>query len=332
MNRFLSLLLAAASLATAPIAISAAKVSQTGYIVDNQCVNLCRATTSDTPCTPDKANVFYSPQKHAGWCLLLQVCVDSGYSLVSEHPVGEDGRHSILLELVGNESQAAAVSYIEAGTRGSFPKVTVVYEEQFSEVAEDGVLKVSNATIGDPWDPAIASLVGTDAVTDYWSGATTSQMVCREASEASIEGNNYCYRSDVLVTMDGEKIVVESNGCPDHFNMQGSNGTVAHVQEDLNFGWEDGTAVDGGCGGSCGCGSCGCGSCGGCACACACASCGSSCYCNACGSCAEACKGDCGANPCGGDSCGACGGKGKVLLRAHDAFFLLRILTFHLRA
>ena len=92
------------------IASTASAAQFEGYVMDNQCVELCKETTSDSPCTPDTSNAFYSPQRHTGWCLQLQVCIDSGYSLMSLEP-DESGRHSILMAFAGDESQQAVLDY-----------------------------------------------------------------------------------------------------------------------------------------------------------------------------------------------------------------------------
>ena len=92
------------------IASTASAAHFEGYIMDNQCVGLCRDTTSDTPCTPDGSNAFYSPQRHTGWCLQLPICIESEYSLMSLEP-DESGRHSILMAFAGEESQQAVLDY-----------------------------------------------------------------------------------------------------------------------------------------------------------------------------------------------------------------------------
>lgn len=132
-----------------------------------------------------------------------------------------------MLGLEGETSQAAALSYIESGTKGPFPIVTVVYEENSTDP-----LQVFNATIVDPWDEL--AFPNSTTPPKYWSGADTTQQVCQDSSQADVATNNYCFRSDVAVSshpVSGD-IVIESNGCPDHANMMGSNGTIPHLQPD----------------------------------------------------------------------------------------------------
>jgi hypothetical protein len=86
---------------------AAAKVRMTGYLMDNRCIELCVTADPALPCTPDGAHAFYTPQIHTGFCLLLPVCVNSGYSLMSEFPTEPDGRHAVLLNLAGNTSQVS---------------------------------------------------------------------------------------------------------------------------------------------------------------------------------------------------------------------------------
>ena len=270
--------------------IAAEMTMMTGYIMDNLCMNNCENAEPFASCTPDGSNAFYNPQDHTGWCLLLSFCVDSGYSLMSEFPTEEDGRHSVLLTLVGDASQEAALSYIEASTvaqkstdRLPFPKVTIVYDEELAAAGDNGILQVMNATVVDPWEG-----------TEYFSGANTTQILCPDSNSPDVEANNLCFRSDVVVSVSDDSFVIESNGCPDHDNMMGSNGTIANFQEDpmmVMLGAEEADACNP-------CGSDACNPCG----SDACNPCGSS----ACGS--DACN-PCGSSPCGSDACGsaACG-------------------------
>lgn len=248
---------ALAGLALIP-AVASEMAMMTGYIMDNQCINLCKDREPFSGCTPDGSNAFYSPQEHTGWCLLLSVCVSSGYTIVSEFPTEEDGRHSILMELAGEASQEAAVSFIKAGTTGAFPRVTVVYDTELTEENEEGMLQVMNATIKDPWD-----VVAEDGM-DYYSGANTTQVLCSDSTSPDILGNNMCFRSDVAVSVQAGSgnIVIESNGCPDHDNMVGSNGTIPNFQEDPTsvMMYEESSSCGGGgcgCGGTCGGNPCG---------------------------------------------------------------------------
>jgi hypothetical protein len=105
-----------------------------GYLIDQQCVDLCVNKTADEPCTADNVNVFYEPQEgHTGGCLLLvPSCVDSGYVLMSKSPRTDDGsgtswKHSVVLDLRNNVSFPTVLEYITAGTRGMFPLVSVEY-------------------------------------------------------------------------------------------------------------------------------------------------------------------------------------------------------------
>ena len=99
--------------------------------------------------------------------------------------------------------------------------VTVVYEDEDFFITSDG-FQVVSASVMDTW-PDDASV---------YSGADTTQEVCADASEADIEINNMCFRSDVLVSKSDAKkmFVIESGGCPDHDNMKGGSGTIANSQ------------------------------------------------------------------------------------------------------
>eukprot|EP00977_Amphora_coffeiformis_P007619 scaffold1684_cov214-Amphora_coffeaeformis.AAC.3 len=273
----------------------------------------CQAATM-TGHIVDKQN----PEDHTGWCLLLPSCVASGYVLMSEETDTEsDGKHKIILDLAG--SQDAVVSYIKAGTNGAFPKVVVEYEDELASDGEFGVLNAINATIRDPW---------WDTDGSYFTGEGTHQVVCVSAADADIDENNLCFRSDVIVSENPNSYVIESNGCPDHANMQGSRGTIANPQGDHSATTSNETGGGGSCGGGCGgCSGCsggGCGS-GGCD-ACSAISTGTcdggcdSCSANSTGTCSgeccsaggEACSanstGTCCGGGCGGACCGGCGG------------------------
>ena len=101
-----------------------------------------------------------------------------------------------ILDLAG--SQDAVVSYLIAGTQGDFPRATVEYEETLQ--GEFGVLNAINATIRDTWDNS------------HYDGANVHQVICEDVSDADIESNNLCFRSDVVVSELGDTYVIESNG------------------------------------------------------------------------------------------------------------------------
>ena len=209
-------------LATAAIAHGA---ELTGYLMDNLCINLCRGTTGPTPCTPDLTNAFYTPEDHTGWCLLLGGCVNSKYALMSETPDG-DGKHTAVLNMTGDAAHAAVVEYIKAttiDTKAQFPLVKIFYDESDLATSDDGTTPVLlNATIADPW-PLDAP---------KYSGAATTYKICVKGSDADIDANNMCFRSDVAVSKFDAKnmIVVQSSGCPDHENMSGGSGKVPNSQ------------------------------------------------------------------------------------------------------
>jgi len=106
--------------------------------------------------------------------------------------------------------------------------VVVSYNETSVDLQADAdpIPQIFDAVISDPW--------GDDD--DVYSGEDTSQKVCSDASEADIESNNYCFRSDVVVKA-GSKgmIVIESNGCPDHDNMLGGSGLISTTQKEPAF-------------------------------------------------------------------------------------------------
>lgn len=184
----------------------AAKESMTGYLIDKQCLTLCTGVNATETCTPDSVNVFYAPQNHTGWCLLLGKCVKSGYVLMADEP-GDDGMHPILLDLAG--SQNAVYDFIKGGTVGAkntfagkepFTLVVVEYEE--TQDGDYGALNVINAIVRDvdDWDSS------------YYKGGDTYQLICEDASEANLGSNNLCFRSDVVVTEAADMYTIESNG------------------------------------------------------------------------------------------------------------------------
>lgn len=90
----------------------------------------------------------------------------------------------------------------------------------------DSIPQIFDAVISDPW--------GDDD--DVYSGEDTSQQLCNDASDADIDSNNYCMRSDVKVKAGSNgMIVVESNGCPDHDNMLGGSGLISTTQKEPAF-------------------------------------------------------------------------------------------------
>ena len=121
--------------------------------------------------------------------------------------------------------------------------MTVVYEDDDFSVTSDGTApQVVSASVMDTW-PDDASV---------YSGADTTQEVCTDASEADIESNNMCFRSDVQVSKSDAKkmFVIESGGCPDHGNMKGGGGTIAIANSQVTPG--SGDVSDCNSGGTCG--------------------------------------------------------------------------------
>ena len=99
---------------------------------------------------------------------------------------------------------------------------TVFDDGQVVSTDENGVPSVSSVISmtyeKDPW---------LEEPEKYFSGAPTTQAVCSKPSDGSIDGNNMCFRSDVVVSEKDDMLVIESNGCPDHVSMTGgSNGTI----------------------------------------------------------------------------------------------------------
>ena len=134
-----------------------------------------------------------------------------GYVLMSEFPVEDDGRHAVVLKLSGEASQNATVEYIQAGSAGDFPKVTVTYDEALATTEVDettgaDVVVAVEATIQDSWEGG-----------DFYSGAPTTQILCEDSTSPDKEANNLCFRSDVVVSSfesNGKnQTVIESSGC-----------------------------------------------------------------------------------------------------------------------
>jgi len=93
-----ALLLGFADTANVPaLAVSISKVGSTalptttttttkrGYLVDLYCVEKCRGDTNrDSKCAPDGSNVWMEPQNHTLGCSLMDICVDSGFAIVTQ--------------------------------------------------------------------------------------------------------------------------------------------------------------------------------------------------------------------------------------------------------
>lgn len=116
-----------------------------------------------------------------------------------------------------------------SGITGEFPRVVATFDDSLLSTDEDGVPSVS----------AVTSLTYEEPPTDpwaenpekYYSGAPTTQDVCMKLSDGDMF-NNMCFRSDVEISEEGDMLVIESNGCPDHMSMTGgSNGTVVNENE-----------------------------------------------------------------------------------------------------
>ena len=219
----LSILLSAAA-AAFPVAEGA---ELTGYLMDRLCAGKFNCPVGKC-FAPDGTNPWYAPQDHTGWCLLLSVCENSGYMLMSKDPTDADGKHSIIANFT-ESSQAAVVEYIRSDVSAngefgvSFPLVTVVHDEGAVSVESDGggtIVQVTDAVIKDPWPD------------DAYDGSETTQTICADVTVANIDVNNMCFRSDVQVSKSDVKsmFIIESNGCPDHSNMNGGPGTVANSQ------------------------------------------------------------------------------------------------------
>lgn len=208
-------LLLLSSMLFSPTVNAESIISVEGYLMDLQCIGLCEEAAPFAGCTPDGSNAFYSPQAHTGWCKLLPVCEQTGYVLMSEFPVENDGRHEILFKLAGDASQNVTASFIRKGTKDAFPKVRVTYDEDLATMDFDvkvgggteEFLHVFDATVADPWE-------GNEEI---YSGSATTQMLCDDSSAPDKETNNMCFRSDVMISSfesNGQNhTVIESSGC-----------------------------------------------------------------------------------------------------------------------
>ena len=97
-------------LATIAAATSVANGAElTGYLYDVLCVDLS-ANPNGGP--PDGSDAFLRPQDHTGECLLLDVCVESGFSLMSAD-TDADGKHRVVADFTDDASQVAVVDYIK---------------------------------------------------------------------------------------------------------------------------------------------------------------------------------------------------------------------------
>jgi len=220
------------SLLVATAASVAHGAELTGYIMDKTCIykfDCGPGFGPDNKCpAPDKTNPHYGPEEHTGWCLLLSGCEPSGFTILSEDPAAEDGKHKLIANFTDKSANQAISDYIRkvqpdaSVTRNRalmpFPLVEVVYDDGSPSI--DGIVQLSGSPIiKDPWPESA------------YDGSPTDQTACYEKSEATLEGN-MCFRSDVMVSSADAKnmFVIESNGCPDHANMDGG-GAVANSQE-----------------------------------------------------------------------------------------------------
>lgn len=243
LSKTLSLLVAAAATSTIFVVEGAEMM---GYLMDNRCISLCEDTPADESCTPGNANSFYTLQEHTGGCLLLPVCEQSRYSLISAEP-DATGRHSVVLSLSGDDAHTSAVDYITKTAKGwtDFPLVSVIYEDDDFSVTTYGTApQVVDATVQDPWTGNAAA---------PYTGDATTQKICVNSFDANIDRNNMCFRSDVMVSKDDAKnmIVIESGGCPDHENMSGGSGKEIANTQPMPAGVDGGEPAGSG---SCGCG------------------------------------------------------------------------------
>ena len=297
----------------APVGVNGAEVN--GYLVDKLCIDNCANVAGDQTCTPDNVNVLYHPEKHTGWCLLLSFCVESGYVLMSEYPNPDSGVHDIILNLANEESQPDVLTYIESGSNGMFPLVTVMYNESNAEDV-DGVIHAYGVTVKDPW-----SMLSDDgANSNMYGGDATYQVLCTDPTSPNMETNNYCFRSDVVVTesSNGMMMTIESNACPDHAIMQGSSGMITNSQVDPTATESSEEKPAGGCCGGCG-GGC-CSSCNSCSGNSTCAG-GDICY-SGCGSCSGGC-GSCsgGCDSCSG-GCDSCSGGCSAVSKGNERYVI----------
>lgn len=187
-------------------------------------------------------------------CKLIPNCEESGYTLMSEKS-DANGKHTPILSFSGDAAHAAVVDYVKKTNakdltfekKAHFPLVKVVYDDDNFSVTSDGTPpQVVDVTVTDPWS------------TDHpaFTGADVTQTICNDASEADIDENNMCFRSDISVTKSEDMFIIESGGCPDHGNMKGgSGGTVTNNQETLlDFANNGNSGED-----TCGCGDKSCG-------------------------------------------------------------------------
>mmetsp|Transcript_5126 Transcript_5126/g.9309 ORF Transcript_5126/g.9309 Transcript_5126/m.9309 type:complete len:674 (+) Transcript_5126:116-2137(+) len=217
----LSLLLAAVA-----ASVAHAETEITGYVMDKQCVykydcepGVCVA--------PDGTNPFYGPEEHTPWCLQLLSCKRSGYTIMSTYPTEADGKHSLIANFTDVPSNKAMLNYIrkiepspKRATKVPMPLVSVIVADDSPII--DNITQISgDVIIKDPWPEST------------YNGSATTQTICDSVSNASIEDNNMCFRSDVIVSTADfkEMFVIESNGCPDHANMEGESGTIKNSQE-----------------------------------------------------------------------------------------------------
>eukprot|EP00585_Thalassiosira_rotula_P013165 CAMPEP_0196129828 /NCGR_PEP_ID=MMETSP0910-20130528/414_1 /TAXON_ID=49265 /ORGANISM="Thalassiosira rotula, Strain GSO102" /LENGTH=647 /DNA_ID=CAMNT_0041389023 /DNA_START=267 /DNA_END=2210 /DNA_ORIENTATION=- len=217
----LSLLLAATA-----ASVAHAETEITGYVMDKQCVykydcepGVCEA--------PDGSNPFYGPEEHTPFCLQLLSCKRSGYTVMSTYPTEADGKHSLIANFTDDPSNKAMFNYIRKiepsprrATKMPMPLVSIIVADDSPII--DNITQISgDVIVKDPWPESA------------YNGSATTQTVCDSVFDASIEDNNLCFRSDVIVSMADfkEMFVIESNGCPDHGNMEGEPGNIENSQE-----------------------------------------------------------------------------------------------------
>lgn len=100
MPRHIVYLLAALAVATTlPAAAMAARVTVTGYLADNLCVNRGVGL--------DGANMATNPSAHTMHCNLLNICVNSGFCILTRATPTADYTCAYVLDAQGNNASVA---------------------------------------------------------------------------------------------------------------------------------------------------------------------------------------------------------------------------------
>ena len=141
--------------------INCAQVTYSGYLIDRECIRLCEGKTG--ACALDNTNVLTEPEKHSIHCLLLPVCIQSGYAVMEKDEQTELYSAKYILDSEGN---ANAEKAIRETNKGNDFLVTVTGDD-------DGTGTLINAAV-EEFSPVLSA--PTSAPSE--SSSTRNSLMC----------------------------------------------------------------------------------------------------------------------------------------------------------